>query len=410
MCASVGKRPTADTPMRKSHAPVGRRQTALAARVLCRAAAKSRFPAILWVMTRLFAFLGLGIGLTVGCGGDDFSSDGSGGASGNSGTGNASATGGSGNTAGTSGAGNAGGSSGAGNAGGTSGAGNAAGSGGAGNAAGSGGSGATGGSTGTGGDASGGTGGSATGGATGSGGATGTGGSATGGATGTGGSATGGTGGTDCAAVNNPNLKLHSTLDNAAAVTGPAAGSPGWVNNVSFPGPGKCGTGAADFPAGGGHGLKFPITGAVLAEGSVDFYLKASDLCSEIGPNNRYLFHKPGPGTGLAITLLVQNPVAEIHVAYSPNATGPYTAKASFTCDLNKWTRVTATWNSMVGNVQPVQLYFDGVLQDSSSTAPTASVSVAGNPNFYVGAKSGYVQGANAKIDELKVYDAVITP
>ncbi len=216
-----------------------------------------------WIMTRLLAFLGLGIGLTVGCGGDDFSSDGSGGTAGSSGTGNASATGGSGNSSGSSGAGNAGGSR---------------------------------------------------------------------------------------------------------------------------------------------HGLKFPISATVLVEGSADFFLKASDLCTETGPNQRYLLHKPSSGTGLSIILMVQNPVAEIHVNYSPNGTGPYTAKASFNCDPNKWTRITATWSSNAGSADPVvRLYYDGKLQAASGTGPAASVSSTGSPNFYVGANASYSSGALSKIDDIKV-------
>ena len=365
-----------------------------------------------WIMTRLLTFLGLGLGLTVACGGDDFSSGGSGGAAGSSGAGNASATGGSGNSSGSSGAGNAGGSSGAGNA---------AGSGGSSATGGTGGD-ASGGTAGTGGDASGGSsgsGGTSIGGSGGTGGVAtgGTGGVATGGTGGTGGSATGGVGGTGgspgCSVTITPSLKLHSTLDSTSAVQSPLTGGPGFLKGANFINDRVCGVGAAEFPAGGGNGAKFTVDADILDKGTADFYFKPNSTCNETGIVQRYLVHRPGPGTVISVTLTSDGiTTPQLRASYGTDSDKTHVAKKDFPCNPGVWTRVTATWDANPGSAVPVvHLYLDGGLAHAAGVGPvTGGSSQVGTTQVYVGTKQGYAVTADSKIDEIKIWDAIVKP
>ena len=327
-------------------------------------------------------------------------------------------------------AGGSGGSSGASGAGGGA-TGGAAGSG-VGGAAGAGGS--TGGSSGSG--AAAGSGGSSGSGAVGgSGGASGSGGSAgTGGASGSGGSAgTGGSGGTGggsptCHAGSRPSgVLLHTTLDDAASITTPAAGD---------------GTGSAftttpvdDFvPALIGNGIRLDAPNEdvgyrqrVGTTANVNFQTGAIDFCYRPGYAHTdgvdhalfgsTTFGGGNPG-GIRIRKAGASNTNHFQVIYT-DSTGAFgetgVPPTSFSWTAGQWVRVTVSWDFTVGaSERNIRVFFDGVEASvppaTASTGPASMPMPATDEFIVIGSFRQQTWNPDGVIDEFYTYGTPIVP
>ncbi|MBX3128978.1 MAG: hypothetical protein KF718_19840 [Polyangiaceae bacterium] len=353
--------------------------------------------------------LGACVFLLVGCGGDDFSSAGTGGSS-TGGSGASDASAGSGGTPGGSGGafgGNGGSPGGAGGA--TAGAG-----------------GATGGSGGATGGSGGGSGGSG-GGSGGSGGATGGSGGGSGGSGGSGGGSggavsTGGTGGVstawaDCGLPIATLPTLYTKLGSSAEVTSPSNGN--GTDSAHHPSPtfqeGKCGHAMLFTPASAFVRYKLP-SNLIIAQGSLDFWIRPNfnpgdnlernlfATASSAEGNLRLVKTSGNLGNALEVTLIEQN-----GTPHATRVSPPHLQQ-------DTWTRVTIAWKfDTPGPNVSVWLNTAAVPPGGYSLRP-AGAKDPGTANlvngvFFIGAASQADQSsANAWLDDFKIYGFVLNP
>ncbi|MBK9001927.1 MAG: hypothetical protein IPM35_39895 [Myxococcales bacterium] len=329
-------------------------------------------------------------GSVIACGGEEFASNGTGGAAGAGAT----ASGGS----------SAGGSAGSGASSGAGGSGGASGGSGGASGGSSGSGGASGGSSGSGG-ASGGS--SGSGGA--SGGSSGSGGS--GGASGGSGGASGGSGGSggNVASCGVPSadqsaLLLHTTLDNQSAAQTPAfmkAPQAGYVSGT-FTSPGPCGgVFVVDHSS---DCVKYPATGNIDPKsGTLDFFFRPRF------EKNDGLSHKLFSLTNTYMQLLKTASPEQGLTFGMPGTPIATVDNANLTFVKDQWTRITVTWLENSGQIT-VTIYLDGVQKaQATKTFPTATPP---SPlNMYIG-NLGCVSNDHAMgdFDDFKIYDKVAPP
>jgi hypothetical protein len=308
---------------------------------------------------RVGALLGV-LGWLTACSGEEFATDGTGGAA-------------SGGAAGAGGG--VGGSSGGGGVGAVGGAT----TGGAGGASGSGGVGAVGGTT-TGG---------------------------TGGASGGSGGASGGSGGSvaTCGDILMSAVLLYTTLNDKESIEQPAiiAG-----NGSGYPGPGnthvdgQCGsalrvdekTDCAKFPAPGNIGFNL---------GTIDFYFRPN--FQKADNQVHYLFTLSDMFMELKKSGAPENALV-LGMKGTPLASIP-TAKLTFV--QGQWTRVTVTWSNFAGNFT-TKIYLDGAeLGMTTQAYPTGD---AGLPQYmYIGNyQCNHASHGMGDFDDFKIYDKVVLP
>ena len=208
-------------------------------------------------------------------------------------------------------------------------------------------------------------------------------------------------------------MVLYSSLDSAAKVTTPEKGGSGYLNGsgANFISAGKCG-GAAQFPASGSYGLKFPYANSLWTEGSVDLWYKPNDNCAQVGTTVRYLVHRPPEGHSFSLTVVSNAGTAELQATYGhQNAGTPFVAKVPFVCNPNIWVHIFATWNANGTGANVVTLDILGPVGIGIGAGPgPLNGGAAGGSHVYVGAKSGYNSYADGTIDEIKFYDKQLTP
>lgn len=220
--------------------------------------------------------------------------------------------------------------------------------------------------------------------------------------------------------MNGPPLKLHSTLNDLAAITTPAAGKgPGSaVPNDDFHGA-KCENGLLIDAA--NEYVEFPLSGNIdFTKGTIDFWYvpKAAETDNQV--HNLFAtsgWNAVGEG-GIKIrkadsmnanefTVYFKDPAGGIHKTSVPE--GNYSFAA------NQPVRITVAWSLLSPAGAPaVSIFFDKVEPSKYSSRATLPITTPiGNVTgkIYVGAeKASDPTPANGIIDDFKIYGATLQP
>ncbi len=209
-----------------------------------------------------------------------------------------------------------------------------------------------------------------------------------------------------CGPATGKSPKLYTTLDSAPEILKPTSGiGPGAGNGTFIAG--KCA--AALSISDVGHYLTYPALGNIgTTRGTLDLWMLPQHDPSDGKPHT--LAYVPGRLN------IAKNDVGMFAVGIADAAAGTQVtlvAAAAVPYVKGAWTRVTVTWNFDVGG-QNVHVYFDAVEVTSYATASSGvrqMQAVDGDDPLVIGARSnGSVEIAAAVLDDVKLYDSVVTP
>jgi len=229
--------------------------------------------------------------------------------------------------------------------------------------------------------------------------------------------------GTDYRAAVKPLARAHfekdvtwySTLEAAAAVTTPDVGTGATVVGADFPAtpPFRHGR-AARFDTDGEY-LQVPTAGNFNpAEGAIEFwYLPSYEFGTgvltddmaffgyEIDANNSFqAYHQPGSTAPDGLKFLVRSGGA-VHVAQTGGVgISPVLWRA------NEWVHLRFVWDN---SPQRLEVYLNGRLVVSNATY---AAPVGAAPSLYIGDRQvgGFVNNAQGRIDEFRIYDTADNP
>ena len=217
-------------------------------------------------------------------------------------------------------------------------------------------------------------------------------------------------------------LRWYSTLESAAAVTSPQAGTGGTVVGADFPAtpPFRHGS-AARFDTDGEYIQVPTASNFSSAEGAIEFwYLPSYDYGSgvvsddmglfgyEIDSDNHFnIWHEPyaggaGNGEGLYFDIRVGGVIYSTGLGAGPSFPMRWRA--------NDWVHLRFAWKSDPATPR-LEIWVNGKF---ASPAPAGSYSVplALSANVYVGDRqtNGFTNNAMGRIDEFRIYDTADAP
>ena len=217
-------------------------------------------------------------------------------------------------------------------------------------------------------------------------------------------------------------LLWYSTLESAAAVTSPQAGTGGTVVGADFPAtaPFRHG-GAARFDTDGEYIQVPTASNFSSAEGAIEFwYLPSYDYGSgvvsddmglfgyEIDNDNRFnIWHEPyaggaGSGEGLYFDIRVGGVIYSTGLGAGPSFPMRWRA--------NDWVHLRFAWKSDPATPR-LEIWVNGKF---ASPAPAGSYAVplALSANVYIGDRqtNGFTNNAMGRIDEFRIYDTADAP